>query len=229
MDKLIETMLSSILILLYSLNVLKIENNTNISPMRTACKEVVHIGDSTSTGLVKSTYIKNADDRINSQYFSIGVEKLYFESDGGRSLLEHRKENENGVMVAKRIRKNGFSGCWVIALGTNDTANVSVGSNVTREKRILKMMEVIGNDPVLWIDTATIKKTGHWSAENMKIWNNSLENTLSNYKNAKIYNWSRDVEDSWFLSDGIHYNSIGTKNRAKLIPQALLKSFPERL
>ena len=45
----------------------------------------------------------------------------------------------------------GYHGCWVIALGTNDTADVYVGSNVDLAERIRRMMSVIGNEPVLWV------------------------------------------------------------------------------
>ncbi len=50
---------------------------------------------------------------------------LRLESSGGRSVIEHLDGQEDGEVVAKRIRKSGFHGCWVIALGTNDAANVA--------------------------------------------------------------------------------------------------------
>ena len=58
----------------------------------------------------------------------------------------------NAFEVAqKRVRK-GYRGCWVLALGTNDTADVSVGSGVSRDTRIRRMMYVLSDFRVLWVN-----------------------------------------------------------------------------
>jgi hypothetical protein len=49
--------------------------------------------------------------------------------------------------VAQQLIRDGFRGCWVLALGTNDTADVAIGSVVSRPARIRQMMSVIGNRP----------------------------------------------------------------------------------
>ena len=36
------------------------------------------------------------------------------------------------------------------------------------------MMEVIGDDPVLWIDVKTMKERGHYASENMRLFNQAL-------------------------------------------------------
>ena len=50
----------------------------------------------------------------------------------------------------------GYRGCWVIALGTNDTADVYVGSNVSLAALLNRMMSVIGNQPVLWVNVKSL-------------------------------------------------------------------------
>jgi hypothetical protein len=42
----------------------------------------------------------------------------------------------------------------------------------------------------------------------------------------RIYNWAGAVQRSWFISDGIHYNSLGSAQRAQLIATALAQAFP---
>ena len=59
----------------------------------------------------------------------------------------------NGYTWRRSWRAAGFRGCWVFALGTNDTANVSVGSNVGRMARIQEMMSVAHGEPVMWVNT----------------------------------------------------------------------------
>lgn len=196
------------------------------APTTTACRAVVHIGDSTSTGTMKEAYVGDPDKRFDAQLSRIGVEEAYLELLGGRSLVEHRPENENGVMVAERLRAAGFEGCWVVALGTNDAANVAKHPKVDRVTRIERMMAVIGDDPVLWVDAATTTNQGYWAAFNMQLWNDDLATTLSSYPNARIYKWSAEIDEEWWANDGIHYNSKGYTARAQYVADALAAAFP---
>ena len=91
------------------------------------------------------------------------------------------------------------------------------------------MMVVIGDDPVLWVDVATRKDHGYYADVNMQGWNRELEAVLADVPTVKIYHWSSDVQDEWFVSDGIHYNSRGLLARASLIPAALREQFPDPL
>jgi lysophospholipase L1-like esterase len=42
----------------------------------------------------------------------------------------------------------------------------------------------------------------------------------------RIYNWAADVQDKWFIPDGIHFTSEGYAARSRLIADALLEAFP---
>jgi lysophospholipase L1-like esterase len=43
----------------------------------------------------------------------------------------------------------------------------------------------------------------------------------------RIYDWADEVLTQWFISDGIHYSSLGYENRAKMIADALAHAFPQ--
>lgn len=192
----------------------------------TGCRSVAHIGDSTSTGAMSEQYIPDPALRLDQQYARVGVEQFVPELLGGRSIVEHRASNKNGFMVASDLRAAGFVGCWVIALGTNDAANSAKDSTVEPPQRIERMMSVIGEDPVLWVDVATRTQTGYWAEANMHRWNEALVATLARYPNARIYRWSDDVQDDWYVRDGIHFTSAGYRARARLIADALVAAFP---
>lgn len=198
------------------------------APPTTSCRVVAHIGDSTSTGSMKEAYVRDPDKRLDAQLSRIGVNEAYLELMGGRSLVEHRAGNENGVMVAERLRAAGFEGCWIVALGTNDAANVAKHPKIDRVERIERMMRVIGDDPVMWVDAVTTTQKGYWAAFNMQLWNDDLATTLSRYPNARIYRWSEDIEEEWWAKDGIHYNSKGYTARAQYVAEALAAAFPGR-
>lgn len=200
--------------------------NTAAAPRTTACRHVAHIGDSTSTGTMNDKVIRDPELRLDRRYASVGVEAVVVENFGGRSLIEHRPENENGLMVANRLRAAGFRGCWVIGLGTNDAANVAKDPSIGPPERIARMMEIIGDEPVLWVDATTRRRDGYWAAHNMQVWNRDLEATLARYPNASVYAWSAEMQDEWYNKDGIHYNVAGYTARAERIPRALAAAFP---
>ena len=143
------------------------------------------------------------------------VPYAHFEAVGGRSLVEHREGKETGPMVAQRLIDDGFVGCWVIVLGTNDAANLS-GKNAA--PRIRKMLDTIGSSPVLWIDAATLRTEGPYKTDHMKVWNKTLDSGAATYPNVTVAKWSDVVERHWF-SDGIHYTKHGMQKRSEFVQQ----------
>ncbi len=148
---------------------------------------------------------------------------------GARSIEERFEGEPNAQEVAEAEKAEGFRGCWVLALGTNEAANVAAGSNVGERERIDKMMNIIGDEPVLWVNVRTLPDaTEFYSPENMKKWDEELVRACAAYPNMRVYNWAKDVKDEWFIEDGIHFTSPGYAARAQLIAQALAHAFPAK-
>ena len=114
----------------------------------------------------------------------------------------------------------------MLALGTNEAANVAAGSNVGFDQRIDTMMEVADGDPVLWINVKSLLTDGPYAEPNMERWNQALLDACDKYPNMRIYDWASDVKDNWFIDDGIHFTTPGYAARARLIASALLEAFP---
>jgi peptidoglycan/LPS O-acetylase OafA/YrhL len=196
---------------------------------KSSCKAVIHIGDSTSEGLDSAEYLPLENQRIPSRYEEVGVKEVDMQVSGARSIEEQFEGEPNAQEVAAAAKEEGFKGCWVLALGTNEAANVAAGSNVGERERIDKMMGVIGDEPVMWVNVRSIVEAGDpYSAQNMKKWDEELLAACSLYPNMRIYNWAADVKDEWFIEDGIHFTSPGYAARAQLIAQALAHAFPAK-
>ena len=195
---------------------------------RTSCKSVVHIGDSTSDGLISSDYLPDKAQQIPARYAQIGVTGVHMEVVGGTSIVEEYDNQPNAYDVAQRYKSQGYKGCWVIALGTNDTADVAVGSNVGLAERVTRMMSVIGNEPVMWITVKSLLSTGPYSEQDMLEWDQALYAAAKHYPNMKIYNWASVVQTPWYINDGIHFTSAGYAARGQLIADALAAAFPAR-
>jgi hypothetical protein len=192
----------------------------------TSCTSVAHIGDSTSVGMVSPESLPNPAQRLRAQYRDVGVRHALIDASGGRSIVEEMPGQLNGYRVAAAWFQQGFRGCWVLALGTNDTANVAVGSNVGLTARIQEMMSAAHGEPVMWVNTQTELSSGPWSEANMQLWNNALVAACKSYPNMRIFNWAAMVRPDWHLDDGIHYTSQGYAIRGHAIARALARAFP---
>jgi len=195
-------------------------------PPRTSCTSVVHIGDSTSDGLFSNDYLPDKAQQIPAQYANVGVKTTIDKVVGATSVVESLPGTPNAQTMATGEIKSGYHGCWVIALGTNDTADVAVGSEVGRAQRIKTMMGIIGNQPVMWVEVKSILSSGPYAESNMELWNQALQQALPNYPNMRLYNWPAVVQTSWFINDGIHYTSDGYAHRGQDIAEALAEAFP---
>ena len=189
---------------------------------------MIDIGDSTSEGLTSPEYLPDRANRIEAQFDDIGATVQHYAFSGARSIVETYDGQTNAVSVVQAWKRVHYRGCWVLALGTNDAANIYVGSSVDPFTRIEQMMTVIGRQPVMWVNVKSLLTTGPYSEQNMQEWNDALLRACQDYPNMRVFDWSSVVQNAWFIDDGIHYNTPGYRARAKLIAEALGKAFPLR-
>ncbi len=194
--------------------------------LRTSCTSVAHIGDSTSDGLISSDYLPDRGQRIQARYEDVGVQTVYTDITGARSVVEVLPGTTNAYDAAKHLIRDGFSGCWVLALGTNDTADVAVGSNVDLAARISEMMTVTKGEPVMWVNVISLLHSGPYSEGDMQKWNTALMRACARYPNMRVFNWAALPKPGWFINDGIHYTSAGYEKRALYIADGLAMAFP---
>jgi hypothetical protein len=193
---------------------------------RTSCRSVVYIGDSTSEGETSPSYIPNPKLRLPAQLNDVGVRVVYPEISGARSIVETYNGQPNAATVAQSHVSAGFRGCWIIAMGTNDSADVNVGSNVGLVERINRMMSIIRNQPVVWIDAISLLSSTPYAESGMQNWNQDLLAACSRYPNMRIFDWGSHANRNYFISDGTHYTSAGYVARSNLFARALAEAFP---
>jgi peptidoglycan/LPS O-acetylase OafA/YrhL len=194
--------------------------------LRSSCRAVVHLGDSTSDGLVSPSYLPKPAERIAARYADVGVQSVITDISGARSVVEVLPGQVNGYDAARNLVRGGFTGCWVIALGTNDTADVAAGSNVGLAARIDRMMKAAAGEPVMWVNVRSLLSSGPYAEANMLRWDRALVTACVRYPNMRVYNWAAEVQHKWYISDGTHFTSIGYKHRAQMIADALARAFP---
>jgi hypothetical protein len=194
---------------------------------RTSCRSVVYIGDSTSEGQISSSYIPNPRKQLAGQLRRVGVTTTIPEISGARSIVEVFQGHPNAATVARQHIAQGYHGCWILAMGTNDSADVEAGSTTTRMQRIQHMMKIIGHQPVLWIDAISLLSSGPYQEAGMQTWNNDLLTACRRYPTMRIFDWATHAKRKWFIPDGIHYYSPGDVARNYWIANGLVEAFPQ--
>jgi peptidoglycan/LPS O-acetylase OafA/YrhL len=193
---------------------------------RTSCSSVVYIGDSTSEGETSNDYIPDQKLQLPAQLADVGVRTTIPEISGARSIVETFEGQPNAATVAQGHLSQGFNGCWILALGTNEVDNVHDGGP-SFQYRINRMMGIIGKQPVMWIDAITLLPPGNPYAEDaMQKWNKTLLANCTRYPNMRVFDWAAYAKRKWFIPDGIHYYSPGYVARSHYIALGLAHSFP---
>lgn len=95
----------------------KAQQVTDPAQLKTKCENVVHIGDSTSVGLMDEQFLPDPADRVDAQYKKYGAQNVFTDIQGGRSIIE-TPEGTTSVSdgVDKIKAKPDFHACWVIAI-----------------------------------------------------------------------------------------------------------------
>lgn len=91
---------------------------------------------------------------------------------------------------------------------------------------LAQRMSVIGDQPVVWVNTKTLLQSGPYSEDNMRLWNRTLKEAYGRYPNMRVFDWASVARDGWFISDGTHFTSAGYAQRARLTADALARAFP---
>jgi hypothetical protein len=156
----------------------------------------------------------------------VRIRRSQFDITPATSIVETPQGTTDAYSLALDLRRSGYRGCWVLALGTNDAADVSVGSKVSLSERITRMMAAIGTQPVMWVNVKSLVPSGPYAEANMERWNQALLQACSRYPNMRVFDWAGVAKDQWFIPDGIHYYSPGYAARAYLIADALAEAFP---
>lgn len=200
--------------------------STPTGDRRTSCKQVVQIGDSASVGVDNASKVAKAEDRLTPQYKRVGVEQVTLDAGGGRSIVEKVDGEPNAVDAVDSALGRGYRGCWVIAVGTDDAANIADGSKVTADQRIDRVMRKLTDQNVLWPTVMTNDPSNTaYSEKNMTAFNDALKRAAARYPNLKIYDFASETQPSWYNDDGIHFNATGVTQRNRLFATGLATAF----
>jgi peptidoglycan/LPS O-acetylase OafA/YrhL len=193
----------------------------------TSCDRVVHIGDSTSRGLFNPDQLPDPGTRIDARYRAVGVTDVFDEVSPAQSVVETYGDDPNADTRVANYVADGYDGCWVFALGMQDSANQAVGGVVPLPDRIDRLMEQIGDSSALWMTGLALEQDGPWSDPEIQKWNEAVADACARWPNMRVYDWRSEARDEWYDQDGIHFNQSGDIERAQRIAAALAVAVPD--
>ncbi|QRY60953.1 acyltransferase family protein [Gordonia sp. PDNC005] len=194
---------------------------------RTKCSTVIHVGDSTSIGMSDPGMQPNVALRLEGRYRAVGAKTYIEDVVGGRSSMERVNDQPNATESIEAALGRGVRGCWVIAMGINDTANVEVGGVGPVDMRIDNILKPLVGQPVLWPTVITNRLNENPAYDNraMRNFNRALVRACKRYPNLRVYDWAGETDQAWFL-DGVHYTEAGYVERARRFSVALATMYP---
>jgi peptidoglycan/LPS O-acetylase OafA/YrhL len=194
---------------------------------RTRCTTVIHIGDSTSIGMNSADDLPDPATRMVGRYKEYGATNVISDISGGRSSLERLNGQPNATEAIQAHMAAGDRGCWVVAMGLNDAANIAAGGVGPIDMRIDRMLKPIGDQPVLWPTVLTSSAAPqYYENSGMVAFDRALIRACSRYPNLRVYDWAAEVNPAWF-KDGVHYIPAGNAERARRFAVALATEFPK--
>jgi len=194
--------------------------SASAAPASPSCKSLAHVGDSLTVG---------AREQLTAEYAMRGWSNFRIDAKGGRGIASFMYDDITGLEAVKRIKATGFNGCWVMALGTNDTANADefgaprAAQRAWRLGLIRSMMDELDGAPVVWVNTHLVSATASYSAADAVAWNQALLDVAPEYPNMKVFDFNAAASGhpEWTLPDEIHDTPLGSAHRADLVARAV--------
>ena len=184
------------------------------------CNGIAHVGDSLTWA---------ATAQFAEQYARRGWTDVRIDARGGRGIATFMYIDVTGIEAVRRIKATGFDGCWVMALGTNDTANTDYWvaapdeQHAWRVNLIRSMMIELDGAPVVWVNTHLTEPDIDYSAADAKAWNAALREVAFAYPNMMIFDWDAVAADhpEWTKDDHVHDTPEGSTERARIVARAV--------
>ncbi|MGK2261419.1 SGNH/GDSL hydrolase family protein [Gordonia polyisoprenivorans] len=197
------------------------------APGTTRCTSVVQIGDSTSVGVDSPTKVPSPAETLSAQYKRVGVGTVDLDANRGRSIVGAVDGRPNAAEAVATHLARGERGCWVIAMGLEDAADIAKGSTVAADERIDRIMNQLRGQPVLWPTVTADAAARGYTTTATASFNNALRRAVVRYPNLAVYDWAAAAagQPEWF-DDGIHYTAAGIAARNMRFAGALATAFP---
>ena len=170
-------------------------------PSAGAVTSMARRADIASVGVIGDSITVGAEPALRSRLEGLGLDVLAVDAANGRRIAVDGGVG-SGVEAAARVAAVEPD-LWVVALGTNDVANLD-GPEAYATAIDTMLAEVPDDVPVVWVD---IYFDGAEDASDT--FNTVLRERLAQRGNATAVDWATVADDDGVLRDGVHPGADG--------------------
>ena len=153
---------------------------------------VVMVGDSITFGSMEA---------LEQGFATLDLDDVEIDAEGGRRMVVDGLTS-SGLDAVSEIAGDEPPDLWVIALGTNDVANLEPEDYRAAIDELLAA--VPSGVPVVWVDTY-LEEFRDLSA----LFNVELREALAERGQSTVVDWATIASQEGVLSDGIHPSGFG--------------------
>ena len=185
-------------------------------PVRTSCRRVVHIGDSTSEGLISHDYLPDRRDRITARYAQRRRHRVP-DGDRGRDLDRRdpggRDQCLRGRSRSRRRRLPRVLG----ARARHQRRGRRLRRIVGGPRRADRPDDVRDRRPAGALGDRQVpgRRRAPTRRRTCRAGTTPCSRPARGYPNMRVFDWAALARDEWFIEDGIHFTSPGYAARAR--------------
>lgn len=166
-----------------------------------------------TVGIIGDSITVGSERALVDAVEDLGLDVVSVDAASGRRLVEPGGVG-SGVEAAARVAAYQPD-VWVVALGTNDVANLgSVEEYAVAIDSVLR--EVPAGAPVVWVDVY-VASADDASAD----FNRVLRRRLDDRGAATVVDWAERADDEGILRDGVHPSEPGGEVFADLVASSV--------
>lgn len=164
--------------------------------------------------MVGDSITEGSKTELEQAFAGIGLDDVEINAQGGRRMVTSSSIS-SGVDGIEQVLKDGaMPDLWVIALGTNDVANLEPQEYADTIDEVLAALPA--DAPVVWVD-CYLSKFKSRSAEFDLV----LRQVLTARGNAKVVDWASIAGEDGVLEDGVHPSGFGRQELSRRIAETV--------
>jgi lysophospholipase L1-like esterase len=164
--------------------------------------------------MVGDSITEGSKDELEKAFAGIGLDNVEINAEGGRRMVTSSSIS-SGVEGIEQVLEDGATpDLWVIALGTNDVANLEPLQYADAIDEVLAALPP--DAPVVWVD-CYLSKFKSRSEEFDAV----LREVLVARGNAKVVDWASIAGEDGVLVDGVHPSGFGRDELSRRVAETV--------
>jgi lysophospholipase L1-like esterase len=182
-----------------------------VSPATAAAADTIAVQ---RLAMVGDSITQGSQQKLEEAFSALGLRDVVINAEQGRRMTASNSISSGVEGIKKVLAKGAPPDLWVIALGTNDVANLQPQDYPAAVNELLAAIPA--GAPVLWVDCYLDKYP-----DLSKQFDTALRQVLAARGNARVVDWATVAAEDGVLRDGIHPSGFGIDEFTRRVSTAV--------